>query len=108
MNLLKWIFVTLFILIIIVPVVIYGYVQYQHNSLEKETYSYLIDKGYEGQEILSVESKLKKLSLFTAEVIFEDEPNVIYEYKRDDSKIIQLAPQPPQHDVDEYDFKHIE
>src|SRR5690625_5333907 len=77
MNLLKWIFVTLFILIIIVPFAIYGYVQYQHNSLEKETYSYLIDKGYEGQEILSVESKLKKLSLFTAEVIFEDEPNVI-------------------------------
>ena len=60
MNLLKWIFVTLFILIIIVPVAIYGYVQYQHSSLEKETYSYLIDKGYEEQKILSVESKLKK------------------------------------------------
>lgn len=59
MNLLKWIFVTLFILIIIVPVVIYGYVQYQHNSLDKETCSYLIDKGYEEQKILSVESKLK-------------------------------------------------
>lgn len=102
---LQWIVITIFFLIFLTPLAIWGYVKYEHYALEKETLNYLIDKGYSEDEILSIESKLKKLSLFTAEVAFKDEPTISYDYKKGDNIIIQIG---PTHDKPNYEFKHLE
>lgn len=101
----KWIVIIIGLLIIVTPVFLYGYVKYKHDSLEKETFNYLISKGYEKKDIVKIESKIKKLSLFTAEVTFEDEPNITYDYKKDGTEIIQIG---PTFNEDDYDFKHLE
>lgn len=104
MKRIKWIVIIITLLIIITPVSVYGYVKYKNYSLEKATQQYLMDKGYE-EEIISIEAKLKKLSLFTAEVTFKDEPDIIYNYKKEDSKIIQIGPESYR---ENYEFKHLE
>ncbi|MEC5425286.1 DUF3139 domain-containing protein [Virgibacillus sp. C22-A2] len=106
MIVVKWIFVIILFLIIITPISAYGYYQYQNNNLEKDTYTYLTEKGYNDDDILSIETKLEKLSLFTAEVIFTNEPNVTYQYKKDNKQIIQIGPVREQEA--DYEYKHIE
>lgn len=107
---LQWIVISVFLLMFITPLAIWGYVKYQHYALEKETLNYLIDKGYSETEILSIESKLKKLSLFTAEVRFRDEPEVVYDYRNDGIKFFQMGEPSyfPENFEEDYEFKHLE
>lgn len=106
MKLLKWSTIIVSITIVfIIPLSLYGYVKFKNNEVANETYQYLVEKGYSDSDILSIEPKIKKLSLFTAEVRFVDEPDIIYNYKSDDNSIIQLNPD----SYDEnYEFKHKE
>lgn len=98
-------------LIVLSPLILTAYLKIQFSILEKETYRFLTrEMGYEEADILTVEAKLKKLSLFTAEVVFVDEPQVIYDYKRDgDGRMIQIgASVPKNEDRETYEFKHLD
>lgn len=101
----KWGAIIVCILIVVISFSIYGYIKYKHYITEKETQEYLIEYGYEDEDILSIHSKIKKLSLFTAEVTFVDEPDITYDYKVENGKVIQLG---PTLDKEDYDFKHLE
>lgn len=101
----KNVIVIIGLLMIITPFIIYNYIQYKHHTTEKETYSYLLAHGYKDQDILSITSKIKKLSLFTSEVIFSDEPNIAYDYKVKNKTVTQLG---PTVDKENYNFKHLE
>jgi|SRR5699024_9400047 len=101
----KWGAVLVFILIVLIPFSIYGYIKYKHYITEKKTQEYLIEYGYEDEDISTINSKMKKLSLFTAEVTFVDEPDITYDYKVENKKVIQLG---PTLDAKDYDFKHLE
>ncbi|CQR46432.1 hypothetical protein BN1058_00692 [Paraliobacillus sp. PM-2] len=95
--------------VVAIPFGSYLYVQYKLNNLEDDTYDYLLEKGYTKNDIVSVESKIKKLSLFTAEVIFADETYVIYDYKKNSSgKVIQIGVSEDPYDGDYQQFKHLE
>jgi len=83
----------------------YGYVQYKHHVTEKATYNYLIDKGYSDKDLINIKSKIKKLSLYTAEVTFVDEPNITYDYKVENKQVTPLGPTILK---ENYDYKHIE
>lgn len=105
MKKVKWITIIIILVIIILPTSVYGYVKYKNYTLEKETCEYLQTIGYKETEILDIKSKIKKLSLFTAEVTFKDEPDITYDYKKDGKKIIQIS---PTIDKPNYKFKHLE
>lgn len=104
MRWLKWGIIIFTLLVIITPFSIYAYVIFNHNALENETYDCLLKKGYEDTEILDVKFTLKKLSLFTVEVIFTDEPEITYQYKKENKQIIQLE---PNIDKPNHHFKHL-
>mgnify|MGYP000916605685 FL=1 len=100
-----------FFLIVLSPLFLMAYLKVQLYILEKETYQYLTrEMGYEEADILTVEAKLKKLSLFTAEVVFADEPQVICDYKRNgDGHMVQIgASLSKNEDRDIYEYKHLD
>lgn|SRR5690625_1426187 len=105
MKLIKGLVIIISLIIIIVPTSVYGFVKYKSYTLEKETRKHLKTIGYKDDEILDVKTKIKKLSLFTAEVIFSDEPNIIYDYKKEGNNIIQIGPTTDKRD---YEYKHLE
>lgn len=94
------------IVLISSPILVFGYVKFQLHSLQNETFQYLETKGYLESDIKSVETGLQKLSLYTAFVKFENEPEITYEYKKDkNGEIIQIGATPF---LDDYEYKNIE
>ncbi|GIP19426.1 hypothetical protein J40TS1_50680 [Paenibacillus montaniterrae] len=99
------------LLIILGIVFAIAYINFQLTDLEKRTYAYLTEqKNYEKSDILTVKARLKKLSRWTAEVVFADEPQVTYDYKLVKGEgLIQIGASDP--DIDnwkEYQHKHLE
>lgn len=98
-------------MIVLIPILMFAYIQYQLASLEKATYEHLIDRqGYAESDILHLDTKLKFLSLYTAEVVFTDEPDITYDYKRNQKgDIIQVGMSDPEGaDWKNYKYKHEE
>lgn len=106
MKWLKWGVIIFTLLILMTPLVIFSYFKFNFYTLEKETYDYLLEQGYEEEEIIDVETQFKKITLFTAEVTFKDEPHVIYSYKKEKGEIIQL--ELGIEITHEDDYKHLE
>lgn len=99
------------LLIILGIVFAIAYINFQLTDLEKQTYTYLTEqKDYEKSDILTVKAKLKKLSRWTAEVVFVDEPQVTYDYKLVKGEgLIQIgASDPDIENWKEYQHKHLE
>lgn len=97
--------------IVLIPILMFAYIQYQLASLEKATYEHLIGRqGYAESDILHLDTKLKFLSLYTAEVVFTDEPDITYDYKRNEKgDIIQVGMSDPEGaDWKNYKYKHSE
>ncbi|WP_182914944.1 DUF3139 domain-containing protein [Paenibacillus thiaminolyticus] len=65
---------------------------------EKATYEHLIRRqGYAESDIFHVDTKLKFLSLYTEKVVFADEPDIPYEYKRHEKgAIMQVGMSDPE------------
>lgn len=103
-------YVSLAILILLSPLVATAYIHFQLQALERSTYQYLVhQKLYDQTEIISVKGKLKKLSLYTADVVFSDEMEVTYNYKKDsEGKIIQIGAEGPAQHSNSYVYKHME
>ena len=106
----KKIFSVVGMIIILSPLICLGYVEYRLHRLEKVTYTYLYDvKNYAEKEVLSVKGNMKKLSLFTVEVIFSDEPAIMYDYKMNGrGEIIQIGASDPKDGWKTYKPLHLE
>lgn len=102
------IFTSLFsVLIILLPICFIAYVKFTLYSLKNETYNHLIERGYKKEDIMKIDTSIKKLSLYTADVIFKDEPDITYSYKKDDyGNIIQIVAL--ESNQLGYKYKHIE
>lgn len=99
----KRVFISCFI-VILVPLLIWMYFQYQDDTLEEKTMQLLIQEGYSEDEIDSISNIEPYGSGFIAEVIFVDEPHVIYgllsdRYENNEGMFL-LAPNEP---FDSYD-----
>lgn len=100
--------IVLAVVLTIIPFAIYGYNKYLLYDIKHCTYDHLIMMGYKELDIVSVTPKVGKLPMLKTQVIFKDEPQVIYEYKKDNGEIIQLR---FSNDVDfeeKEKYKHIE
>lgn len=97
------------ILLILVP---FLYIQINKIVYEKRVTDYLMEeKGYRAEDIQSVTAKWGlKLPPFYAEVVFEDEPNVVYIYfARDDVKQFDYRIwDEGEKEVPESNLKHLE
>lgn len=84
--------------------------KYKHYTTKKQTYVHLIEYGYKEKDILNIESKLQKITMYTAEVIFTDEKNVTYDYIVRNKKVEQIDAilNDPTIDEQDYAFKHLE
>ncbi|MFL1675209.1 DUF3139 domain-containing protein [Paenibacillus dendritiformis] len=75
-------------MIVLIPILVFAYIPYQLASLEKATYEHLIDRqGYADSDILRIDTKVKFLSFYTAEVVFADEPDITYDFKKTKKEI---------------------
>ncbi|GAA0348890.1 DUF3139 domain-containing protein [Bacillus horti] len=81
-------FIILIILLLIIP---YALIKYNLHVLENRVVNYLVEeKGYQQNELQSVNGAFGKLPLLSVWVIFEDEPHIQYQYVERES-IRQLA-----------------
>ncbi|ADM69341.1 hypothetical protein GMA19_01509 [Paenibacillus polymyxa E681] len=83
---------------------------YTKSHTQSEVFNYLVKiQGYKPSEICSVETKIAKAPLISTQVIFKDETNTGYFYKKERGKIIQYN-QAPVKGVDDgtYNYKHHE
>ncbi|WP_090735981.1 DUF3139 domain-containing protein [Paenibacillus sp. Mc5Re-14] len=83
---------------------------YTKSYTQNEVFSYLIkDQAYKPSAIYSVETQIAKAPLISTQVIFKDEIDARYFYKKEQGKIIQYN-QAPIKGVDDgaYIYKHHE
>ncbi|MDF2066532.1 DUF3139 domain-containing protein [Bacillus sp. Cr_A10] len=72
-----------------------GYVDIKKKHMEKKVETYLIEnKGYDAQEIKSIEGLFSKMPVWSVRVIFEDESNINYYYQIESDKVIQTREYP--------------
>ncbi|MGG3838843.1 hypothetical protein ABEV00_17705 [Paenibacillus thiaminolyticus] len=98
-------------MIVLIPILVFAYIPYQLASLEKATYEHLIGRqGYADSDILRIDTKVKFLSFYTAEGVFADEPDITYDYKKNEKgDIIQVGMSDPDGaDWKNYKYKHEE
>ncbi|ALA41486.1 hypothetical protein ABE82_08110 [Paenibacillus peoriae] len=98
------------LIIIILFLAIWTLSSYTKSHTQNEVFNYLVKtQGYKPSEIYSVETQIGKAPLVSTQVIFKDETNARYFYKKEDGKIIQYS-QAPVKGVDDgaYNYKHKE
>lgn len=89
----------------------FGACNWHKNSLESDVRGYLFKQGYINEEIKSIRTRVGKAPVFSVEVIFMDEPEIIYYYRKDDGKIIQYGIPTDisgKNTSEDYIFKHRE
>ncbi|WP_019640270.1 DUF3139 domain-containing protein [Paenibacillus fonticola] len=69
----------------------FGACSWKKGSLESEVRNYLFKQGYKNEEIQSIHTRVGKAPVFSIEVIFVDEPQTVYYYRKSDGKIIQYG-----------------
>ncbi|TPG73490.1 DUF3139 domain-containing protein [Brevibacillus laterosporus] len=91
------------ILFVFLLLLFIGYNKYTLYSLEKDTFHYLIsEKGYKETEIKSISGKISKAPVYSIEVIFNDEPDVTYIYRKKESGQIILLSKSSENNKSEY------
>lgn len=83
------------ILLIAILVSIGGYIEIKKNQMEEAVEEYLLeDKGYERQEIKSIEGLFSILPVWSVRVVFKDEDNMNYYYQIESNKVEQTREYP--------------
>ncbi|MGG0663209.1 hypothetical protein ABE042_03765 [Viridibacillus arvi] len=79
--------------LLLTPLVGYGYIKYRLFILEKDTSNYLLEK-YD-KNAFKIETNFgMKGSLYTSTVVFEDEKDIEYIYINNQGNIVQIIPDP--------------
>lgn len=109
MKILAIFMIVLALILSITPLSIIAFNKYSKFDIKNDTYAYLIEKGYKKPDIKSIETIVGMAPRLSTQVIFEDEPQVIYHYKKDDGEIVQLGLNYQIYDEDERKkYKHLE
>ncbi|MBE0336689.1 DUF3139 domain-containing protein [Paenibacillus sp. 23TSA30-6] len=98
------------IFIVIILATVWMLSNYTKSHTQNEVFNYLVKiQGYKPSEIYSVETQIGKAPLVSTQVIFKDETNARYFYKKEQGEIIQYS-QAPVKGVDDgaYSYKHKE
>jgi hypothetical protein len=83
----NWVLWGCFYAIMIPSIFIYAYIDVGKFSLKREVLQYLSEKGHEKNEIKEIKSHFaRRLPMFSVTVIFKDEPDVTYEYWKDEGQ----------------------
>lgn len=98
------------LLLAIVGLVTYFTLVFKENQLKEDVRQYLLDdRGYKENDIADIKSRIAKAPVFSVEVIFSDELNVVYYYRDRDGKIIQYGtPTSLDNNVNMESLKHVE
>ncbi|CAH1203311.1 DUF3139 domain-containing protein [Paenibacillus sp. JJ-223] len=88
---------------------IFAFLWNVQRSREAEVQAYLVDvKGYSKADILAIDTHFGKAPLVNTEVIFKDEPNARYFYKKENGAIFQYNSAPVNGVNPDYSYKHLE
>ncbi|WP_202076533.1 DUF3139 domain-containing protein [Caldalkalibacillus salinus] len=80
--------VTFVTIMIIAP---FLFIEYQHYNIEKKVTAHLLDdKDYNQEEFEITKTTIGKLPLYSANVVFKDEPEIIYIYKVGSELVFQI------------------
>ncbi|WP_338553469.1 DUF3139 domain-containing protein [Paenibacillus sp. KS-LC4] len=103
--------VLFFAILVFLLIILYAFFSIKEYQLKKSVVDYLKEKNYQESEILSIDTSIAKAPVFSARVIFFDEPDIIYYYRNKDGKIIQYGTPSnlkSTNNTDEQSFKHQE
>ncbi|WP_186327652.1 DUF3139 domain-containing protein [Paenibacillus sp. Y412MC10] len=102
--------ITFLIILVLVVVVIggYSYVSVSKSNLQNNVESHLLQEGYKIEDIKSITPHFGKAPLFSAWVVFVDEPDVVYYYTKRNGQVIQLGSPTDLADRSNTDFQHVE
>lgn len=88
------------ILILLIIVGFYVFLQFKYNSLEASLKEHLINiEGYKEADIVSIEAKLSSMPKYPVYVVFSDDPETKYIFTDGDGEVPkwhQLDPKTPQ------------
>jgi hypothetical protein len=88
------------ILVLLLIVGFYVFLQFKYNSLEASLKEHLINvEGYKEEEIVSIEAKLSSMPKYPVYVVFLDDPETKYIFTDGDGEVPkwhQLDPKTPQ------------
>lgn len=69
--------------------------EWKKHYLAKQVEEYLIeDKGYDLQEIKSIEGIFSKMPVWSVQVVFEDESDINYDYQIESGNVLQVREYP--------------
>ena len=84
-------FIRIALVAILIAFVVYVIFTYQKYSLKNSVEEHLISEGYLKDEIVSITTHVGKLPVFSARVIFADEKDTTYYYRRDNNEVMQFG-----------------
>ncbi|MFB5762685.1 DUF3139 domain-containing protein [Paenibacillus medicaginis] len=99
------------VLIIIASFLLTGYIGIEifKNKTTDEVKSYLIEqKGYKEDDIIEIQTVISKTPIVSTSVVFKDELNARYFYKKDMGRIEQYTYAPATNQGGRPEFKHKE
>jgi hypothetical protein len=103
------IMLTFCVLVIAIPLIIFAFIKFNLHTLETKTIQYLLeDKAFNKANIMSIKSTFGKAPLFSVNVVFKDEPEVVYYYKLGEDRSIFQYSHTSINNVQHYTYKHIE
>lgn len=100
-------------IILITLIIVYGVgslaLHAFRNHMNNEVIHYLVDtKNYKNKDIYKVYTQISKAPVVSTTVIFADEPNARYFYRKEKDRIYQYSMAPVKGFDQKYTYKHIE
>ncbi|MFF2155661.1 DUF3139 domain-containing protein [Paenibacillus chitinolyticus] len=98
--------VGLLVVLLVVGGTVFVTMSVKANNLKKEVQIHLKNKGYKESEIKNVEGKISKTPQYVARVTFNDEPDIVYLYTKNENGVVQFNATLIQDNS--YQYKHKE
>ncbi|MEY9096551.1 DUF3139 domain-containing protein [Paenibacillus sp. RC84] len=92
------------VVLIVVGATVFVTMKIKANELKKEVQIHLKNKGYKESDLKNVEGKISKTPQYVARVTFNDEPDIVYFYTKNEQGITQYGATLIQN----YQYKHKE
>ncbi|WP_449600607.1 DUF3139 domain-containing protein [Paenibacillus sp. Marseille-Q9583] len=100
-------------IILITFVIVYGVtslaLQAFRNHMDNEVIHYLVaTRDYKNEDLYKIYTQIGKAPVVSTTVIFADEPNARYFYRKEKDRIYQYSMAPVKGTDPNYTYKHIE
>lgn len=92
--------ITILSIVVVLGLTIHFGLNYYKDKVTQEVISYLVEeKGYKQTDIAEIKTYIGKAPLVSTSVIFKDEPNAMYMYKKNLDKMEQYGQIPAINDL---------